>query len=63
MRRELLVTYPTFRLFGVELLYGPYLQDQFGLPVFINNDGNLFAYGEAMTGILPEIKQPVKRSR
>jgi glucokinase len=29
------------------------LEDQFGIPVFINNDGNLFAYGEAIAGYLP----------
>lgn len=31
------------------------LEQEFGLPVFINNDGDLFAYGEALGGILPEI--------
>ena len=31
------------------------LEEEFGLPVFINNDGDLFAYGEALGGILPEI--------
>lgn len=31
------------------------LEDKFGIPVFINNDGDLFAYGEAIGGILPEI--------
>jgi glucokinase len=31
------------------------LEDRFGIPVFINNDGDLFAYGEAIGGILPEI--------
>jgi glucokinase len=31
------------------------LEETFGLPVFINNDGDLFAYGEALGGILPEI--------
>lgn len=34
---------------------GPYLEEKFGIPVFINNDGDLFAYGEALTGALPEI--------
>jgi len=42
---------PAFRG-GVAL--GPFLQDRFGLPVFINNDGDLFAYGEALAGLLPE---------
>ena len=34
---------------------GPFLEEKFGIPVFINNDGDLFAYGEAIGGILPEI--------
>ncbi len=43
---------PAFRG-GVAL--GPMLQAAFGIPVFINNDGSLFAYGEALAGALPEI--------
>jgi len=31
------------------------LEEEFGLPVFINNDGDLFAYGEALGGVLLEI--------
>lgn len=34
---------------------GPMLEERFGVPVFINNDGDLFAYGEAIAGLLPEI--------
>ena len=34
---------------------GPYLRREFGIPVFINNDGALFAYGEAISGALPEV--------
>jgi len=34
---------------------GPMLRDLFGVPVFINNDGDLFAYGEAIAGFLPAI--------
>lgn len=41
---------PAFRG-GVAL--GPMLADRFGVPVFINNDGDLFAYGEALHGLLP----------
>jgi glucokinase len=40
---------------GVAL--GPMLQEKFGLPVFINNDGDLYAYGEAIAGFLPEINK------
>lgn len=53
---------PNFPAFRGGVALGPYLQDQFGLPVFINNDGNLFAYGEAMTGILPEINNRLKEA-
>jgi glucokinase len=43
---------PCFRG-GVAL--GPMLEERFGLPVFINNDGDLFAYGEAISGFLPRL--------
>ena len=38
---------------GVPL--GPMLEDKFGIPVFINNDGDLFVYGEAIGGFLPYV--------
>ena len=38
-----------------DLALGPMLEDRFGLPTFINNDGDLFAYGEAMAGFLPYV--------
>ena len=31
------------------------LENEFHVPVFINNDGDLFAYGEALNGLLPEV--------
>ncbi len=34
---------------------GPVLQHKFNLPVFINNDGDLYAYGEALSGFLPYV--------
>jgi glucokinase len=34
---------------------GPILEETFSLPTFINNDGDLFAYGEAMAGFLPYV--------
>ena len=49
-----LPNFPSFRD-GVAL--GPMLSDRFGIPVFINNDGDLFAYGEAMAGALPEVNR------
>jgi glucokinase len=41
---------------------GPMLQEKFGIPVFINNDGDLFAYGEAIAGLLPEINKKLEES-
>lgn len=46
---------PNFPAFRNGVALGPYLEECFGIPVFINNDGNLFAYGEALAGALPEI--------
>ena len=43
---------PAFRG-GVAL--GPMLEEKFGIPVYINNDGDLFVYGEAIAGFLPYI--------
>ena len=38
---------------GVAL--GPMLEEKFDVPVFINNDGDLFVYGEAIGGLLPHV--------
>jgi glucokinase len=38
---------------GVAL--GPMLENLFSVPTFINNDGDLFAYGEAISGFLPYV--------
>lgn len=54
-----LPNFPSFRG-GVAL--GPYLEEKFGIPVFINNDGDLFAYGEALTGALPEINRRLEEA-
>jgi glucokinase len=50
---------PLFRG-GVAL--GPMLAEKFGIPVFINNDGDLFAYGEAIAGLLPEINSLLEKA-
>ena len=49
-----LPNFPSFRG-GVAL--GPLLKHKYGIPVFIENDGNLFAYGEALSGALPMINR------
>ena len=45
---------------GVAL--GPMLEDKFGIPTFINNDGDLFVYGEAIAGFLPHINGLLKQA-
>jgi len=45
---------------GVAL--GPLLKEKFNLPVFINNDGDLYAYGEALWGFLPWINSELEKS-
>jgi len=54
-----LTNLPAFRG-GVAL--GPMLEEIFNIPVFINNDGDLFAYGEALGGILPEINKRLQEA-
>lgn len=36
---------PNFPAFRGGVALGPFLKERFGIPVFINNDCNLFAYG------------------
>jgi glucokinase len=45
---------------GVPL--GPILSNKFNMPVFINNDGDLFTYGEAHCGFLPFINKLLEGS-
>ncbi|MEG0467764.1 MAG: ROK family protein [Mucinivorans sp.] len=50
---------PAFRG-GVAL--GPMLEAEFEIPVFMNNDGDLFAYGEAIGGFLPWVNENLEKS-
>ncbi len=50
---------PAFRG-GVAL--GPMLEDLFGVPAFINNDGDLFVYGEAIAGFLPYVNESLEKA-
>ena len=50
---------PAFRG-GIAL--GPMLEETFKLPVFINNDGDLYAYGEALAGFLPHVNDLLERA-
>ena len=53
---------PNFPAFRGGIPLGPILEDEFGIPVFINNDGKLFAYGEAHAGTLPDINRRLAES-
>jgi glucokinase len=48
---------PNFPAFRGGVALGPMLQDRFRLPVYLNNDGDLFAHGEALAGFLPWINE------
>jgi glucokinase len=37
------------------------LEEKFGIPVFINNDADLFTYGEAITGLLPYVNSLLEK--
>ena len=52
-----LTNFPCFEG-GVAL--SAYLEEQFGLPVFINNDADLFTYGEALAGALPMLNEKIR---
>jgi glucokinase len=54
-----LVTLPGFRG-GVAL--GPMLEERFGIPTFINNDADMFVYGEAMAGFLPYVNDLLEKA-
>lgn len=41
---------------------GPMLEEKFGIPAFINNDGDLFVYGEAIAGFLPYVNDLLEKA-
>ena len=51
---------PNFPAFCGGVALGPFLEEKFGITVFINNDGNLFAYGEALSGVLPQVNRELE---
>jgi len=48
---------PNLPAFKGDVALGEMLHEKFDLPVFINNDGDLYAYGEAIAGYLPYINK------
>jgi glucokinase len=53
---------PNLHAFRGGVALGPMLEDHFGIRVFINNDGDLFTYGEAIAGILPWLNGLLEQS-
>lgn len=53
---------PNFRAFNGDVALGPMLKEHFGVPVFINNDGNLFASGVAIAGYLPRLNERLRKA-
>lgn len=48
---------PNFTAFKGGVALGAFLENKFSIPVYINNDGSLFAYGEALHGALPLVNK------
>lgn len=53
---------PNFEAFNGSVPLGPILANEFNIPVFINNDGDLFAYGEALAGFLLFVNTKLRES-
>jgi glucokinase len=53
-KNGIIMNLPNLSAFKGGVALGPFLEAKFGLPVYINNDGDLFAYGECIAGALPE---------
>ncbi len=53
---------PNLSAFRGGVALGPMLEARFGIPVFINNDGDLFVYGEAIAGFLPHVNGLLARA-
>jgi len=53
---------PNFRAFNGGVALGPMLEQRFDVPVFINNDGNLFASGVSKAGYLPWLNQQLEQA-
>lgn len=53
---------PNFESFRGGVALGPMLEEIFNIPTFINNDGDLFTYGEALAGFLPEMNRMLREA-
>ncbi|MEI9960497.1 MAG: ROK family protein [Limisphaerales bacterium] len=53
---------PNLPAFRGGIALGEMLKQKFKIPVFINNDGDLFTYGEAIAGFLPFVNGLLKKA-
>ncbi|GHT12396.1 hypothetical protein AGMMS4956_06940 [Bacteroidia bacterium] len=53
---------PNFPVFQGGVALKDFLEHKFSIPTFINNNGDLFTYGEAMAGLLPKVNGLLKES-
>lgn len=60
-KKGIIINPPNFPSFNEGVALGPMLEEYFNLPTYIHNDGDLFTYGEAIGGFLPEINNGFKR--
>jgi len=61
-RRGIVRDLPNLPGFRGGVALGPMIEHHFHIPVFMNNDGDLFAYGEAMQGFLPFVNGLLERA-
>ena len=54
---------PNFAAFNGDVPLAAILEHHLGVPVFINNDGDLFAFGEATSGYLPWINDKLSEAK
>ncbi len=52
---------PNFSSFRGGVALGPMLEEIFNIPTLINNDGDLFAYGESVAGFLPYVNKLLQK--
>jgi glucokinase len=60
--RGIISNLKNFPAFAGDVALGPILEDEFKIPVFLNNDGDLFAYGEGIAGFLPYVNELLRKA-
>lgn len=53
---------PNLPAFRGGIALGPMLEEKFRIPVFINNDGDLFVFGEVIAGLLPHVNRLLEKA-